>query len=119
MGSDGAPTQALPPLAWGDSNSVQLGEDVVAIGFALGLQGQPSISTGVVSALQRNVAAPWPYLQHTAPINHGSSGGPLLDLGGKVVGINTLLDENAQSVYFAIPSNQAKAKTAELIGMMP
>ena len=113
------PARPLPFLPWGDSSSVQLGEPVVAIGFALGLQGDPSISNGVISAVQRNVAAPWPYLQHTAPINHGSSGGPLLDLSGKVVGINTLLDENAQSVYFAIPANQAKAKTAQLIGMFP
>ncbi len=112
------PAQPLPPLAWGDSSGVQLGENVVAIGFALGLQGDPSISSGVVSALQRNVAATWPYLQHTAPINHGSSGGPLLDLSGRVVGINTLLDENAQSVYFAIPANQARAKSVELIGLM-
>ena len=113
------PAQPLPALMWGDSRAVQLGENVVAIGYALGLQGDPSITSGVVSALQRNVAAPWPYLQHTAPINHGSSGGPLLDLSGKVVGINTLLDENAQSVYFAIPASPAKKKVAELIGTMP
>jgi serine protease Do len=113
------PAKRLPPLVWGDSANVQLGEGVVAIGFALGLQGDPSVSNGLISALQRNVSAPWPYLQHTAPINHGSSGGPLLDLSGHVIGINTLLDENAQSVYFAIPADQAKAKAAELIAAMP
>ena len=113
------PAQPLPALIWGDSSGVQLGENVVAIGYALDLQGDPTITSGVVSALQRNVAAPWPYLQHTASINHGSSGGPLLDLSGKVIGINTLLDENAQSVYFAIPANPAKDKAAELIGLMP
>jgi S1-C subfamily serine protease len=60
----------------------------------------------------------WTYLQHTAPINHGNSGGPLFDMDGTVIGINTLLDENAQSVYFAIPASKAKGKVADLIAAM-
>jgi serine protease Do len=113
------PADPLPALNWGDSDNAQLGENVVAIGFALGLKGEPTISSGIVSALHRDVGQQWLYLQHTAPINHGNSGGPLLDLQGNVIGINTLLDENAQSVYFAIPANHAKDKVAELIGEMP
>ena len=110
------PAQPLVPLAWGDSESAQLGENVVAIGFALGLTGEPSISSGILAALHRDVGQRWLYLQHTAPINHGNSGGPLLDLQGTVIGINTLLDENAQSVYFAIPAAKAQQKINDLIG---
>jgi hypothetical protein len=113
------PSPPLPALTWGNSDNVQLGENVVAIGFALGLKGEPTVSSGIVSALHRDVGQRWLYLQHTAPINHGNSGGPLLDLNGSVVGVNTLLDENAQSVYFAIPSSNAKQKVADLIGAMP
>ncbi|MDB5074729.1 MAG: protease Do [Chloroflexi bacterium] len=113
------PAAPLPALKWGDSENAQLGENVVAIGFALGLKGEPTISNGILSALHRDVGQRWLYLQHTAPINHGNSGGPLLDLQGNVIGINTLLDENAQSVYFAIPAARAKQKVADLIGAMP
>jgi hypothetical protein len=113
------PSGPLPALQWGNSESTQLGENVVAIGFALGLKGEPTISNGIVSALHRDVGQRWLYLQHTAPINHGNSGGPLLDLQGNVIGINTLLDENAQSVYFAIPAARAQKKVTDLIGAMP
>src|ERR1019366_7236044 len=113
------PAQPLPALTWGDSDTAQLGENVIAIGFALGLKGEPTVSSGIISALHRDVAVRWPYLQHTAPINHGNSGGPLLDQMGRVIGINTLLDENAQSVYFAIPAAPAKQKAADFIGAMP
>jgi S1-C subfamily serine protease len=113
------PAEPLPGLEWGDSESTDLGETVVAIGYALGLQGEPTVSNGIISALHRDVGQRWTYLQHTAPINHGNSGGPLLDLRGAVIGVNTLLDENAQSVYFAIPANQAKKEVDALIGSMP
>jgi hypothetical protein len=113
------PSSPLPALTWGNSDNVQLGENVVAIGYALGLKGEPTVSSGIVSALHRDVGQRWLYLQHTAPINHGNSGGPLLDLNGTVVGVNTLLDENAQSVYFAIPSSSAKQEVTNLIGAMP
>lgn len=112
------PATPFPALTWGDSDSAQLGEQVVAIGFALGLQGEPSVSNGIISALNRDVGQRWTYLQHTAPINHGNSGGPLLDMNGTVIGINTLLDENAQSVYFAIPSSKARGEVATLIAVM-
>ncbi len=113
------PSEPLPALTWGQSEGAKLGENVVAIGFALGLKGEPTISNGIISALHRDVGQRWLYLQHTAPINHGNSGGPLLDLQGTVIGINTLLDENAQSVYFAIPADRAKQKVTDLIGAMP
>ena len=113
------PTTALPALQWGDSEQAILGEAVVAIGFALGLQGEPTVSNGIISALHRDVGQRWTYLQHTAPINHGNSGGPLFDLQGNVIGVNTLLDENAQSVYFAIPAKNAQQEVDALIGSMP
>jgi S1-C subfamily serine protease len=113
------PSPALPALQWGDSKKASLGEAVVAIGFALGLQGEPTVSNGIISALHRDVGQRWMYLQHTAPINHGNSGGPLLDLQGNVIGVNTLLDENAQSVYFAIPAGDARQEVDALIGSMP
>ncbi|MGH2344107.1 MAG: S1C family serine protease, partial [Chloroflexota bacterium] len=106
-------------LDWGASESADLGETVVAIGYALGLQGEPTVSNGIISALHRDVGQRWTYLQHTAPINHGNSGGPLLDMQGAVIGVNTLLDENAQSVYFAIPADKAKQEVDALIGSMP
>jgi hypothetical protein len=113
------PGTALPALQWGDSEQASLGEAVVAIGFALGLQGEPTVSNGIISALHRDVGQHWMYLQHTAPINHGNSGGPLFDLQGNVIGVNTLLDENAQSVYFAIPASNARQEVDALIGSMP
>jgi len=114
------PPAALPALSWGDSGAAQLGENVVAIGYALGLEGDPTVTTGIISALHRtNVQGRWPLFQHTAPINPGNSGGPLLDMQGNVIGINTLLDENAQLIYFAIPSTPASQKVADLIGAMP
>ncbi len=113
------PATPLPALQWGDSDQASLGEAVVAIGFALGLQGEPTVSNGIISALHRDVGQRWMYLQHTAPINHGNSGGPLFDLQGNVIGVNTLLDENAQSVYFAIPANNAQQEVDALIGSMP
>lgn len=112
------PAQPLSALTWGNSDNAALGEPVVAIGYALGLKGEPTVTQGILSALHRDVGQRWLYLQHTAAINHGNSGGPLLDTQGNVIGINTLLDENAQSVYFAIPANKAQQQVASLIAAM-
>jgi serine protease Do len=98
----------LPSAILGDSESLRVGQFVLAIGNALGLPGAPTVSLGVISALGR----PLPgtdfvlegLVQTDAAINPGNSGGPLADLEGRVIGINTAMIPFAQGVGFAIPS---------------
>jgi len=102
----------LPSAALGDSESLKVGQFVLAIGNALGLPGAPTVSMGVISALWR----PLPgtdfvlegLVQTDAAINPGNSGGPLADLDGRVIGINTAMIPFAQGVGFAIPSDTIK-----------
>lgn len=82
IGGSGYPAAAL-----GSSSSLLLGEDVIAVGYPLGLEGTATISTGVVSALRTEGGVS--YVQTDAAINPGNSGGPLVNLSGEVVGINT------------------------------
>ena len=103
----GAP---LPTVHFGDSNTLRLGETVIAIGNPLGLSG--SISVGVVSALNRNIRSTVidDFVQTDASINHGNSGGPLFNLRGEVVGVNwALVSDTSGSVGLglAIPANDA------------
>jgi S1-C subfamily serine protease len=114
----------LPTVAMGDSTKLQLGQPVVAIGYALGLQGGPSVTTGVVSSLTRKITVPdqrctvcskgqrvyGNIVQTDAAINPGNSGGPLVNLAGQVVGINTagVSAGNAENVGFAIQIEAAK-----------
>ncbi len=108
----------LPILSLGNSSSLQLGSAVVAIGNALG-QYQNTIDTGVISGLSRSVQAQDPVtgavenltgmIQTDAEINSGNSGGPLLNLAGQVIGINTAVASTAHGIGFAIPINQAKS----------
>jgi serine protease Do len=102
----------LPALAFGDSEALQPGQLVLAIGSPLGLQS--SVSLGVVSAIARQLApeSPMIYIQTDASIYPGSSGGPLVDLRGRVVGVNTLLltpGGRADGIGFAAPSNIVRA----------
>ena len=101
------------PLSFGDSSSLQLGQSVVAIGFALG-QFNNSISSGIISGLGRSVIAGNglgqnelldSLIQTDAAINPGNSGGPLLDLRGNVVGVNVAVAQGSQNVGFALPAN--------------
>ncbi|MDA4122747.1 MAG: trypsin-like peptidase domain-containing protein [Thaumarchaeota archaeon] len=102
----------LPHATLGDSESLKVGQFVLAIGNALGLPGAPTVSMGVISALGR----PLPgtdfvlegLIQTDAAINPGNSGGPLANLEGKVVGMNTAMIAFAQGVGFAIPSDTIK-----------
>lgn len=111
---------AVVPL--GDSNALQLGESVIAIGSPLGSY-RGSVTVGVVSGLNRSVDGTGQegLIQTDAAINHGNSGGPLLNLAGQVVGINTLIVQNtnsgdlAQGLGFAIPSNTVSAVVKQLI----
>jgi S1-C subfamily serine protease len=114
----------LATVPMGDSASLQLGQPVVAIGYALGLQGGPSVTAGVVSSLTRKLTVPDPrctvcskgqrvygnVVQTDAAINPGNSGGPLVNLAGQVVGINTagVSAGNAENVGFAIQIDAAK-----------
>jgi putative serine protease PepD len=114
----------LTPATLGNSNSVQVGETVVAIGSPFGLNG--SVTAGIVSALHRSGSAVDQQSQTTysnliqtdAPINPGNSGGALCDLAGNVVGINTLIQSTTGSsagIGFAIPINLAKQIAEQLM----
>jgi serine protease Do len=114
--------QNLPTLQLGDSSKIQLGEQVVALGYALALKGGPTVTAGIVSALGRVISAQDPncqtcangartynnVIQTDAAINPGNSGGPLVDMSGQVIGINTAGESQAQSIGFAIAINAAK-----------
>ncbi len=117
----------LVPLALGDSDEVEVGQSVVAVGAPLGLQG--TVTSGIVSALNRPVQAGDAEqtsfinaIQTDAAINPGNSGGPLLDSQGRVIGINSAIaqppGQNAAGsigLGFAIPSNQARRTAEQLI----
>jgi S1-C subfamily serine protease len=105
---------ALPTARLGDSSGVRVGDEVVAIGNPLGLD--QTMTRGIVSALNRLLPgiSDEPMIQTDAPINPGNSGGPLVDRCGNVVGINTLISEDAQSIGFAIPINAARAVLRDL-----
>jgi len=107
----------LPVVELGDSDQLVVGQWVVAVGNALG-KYQNTVTVGIVSAKERQVEASDPssgstenlqgMLQTDAAINSGNSGGPLVNLHGQVVGINTAVASNAQGIGFAIPINAAK-----------
>ena len=104
----------LPFLGLGDSSALQVGQTAIAIGYALG-EFDNTVSKGVVSGLSRSISASngvaneqlRGLIQTDAAINPGNSGGPLLDIGGNVIGMNTAV-ANAQSIGFAIPSNEIR-----------
>ena len=111
------PDEALPVLELGDSDNVEVGEFVVAIGNPLGFEH--SVTAGVISAKNRSIHAQDvnfdDFLQTDAAINPGNSGGPLLDMDGRVVGINTAIIPYAQGLGFAIPVNKAKEIMGQLL----
>jgi serine protease Do len=109
----------LPAAILGDSERLKVGQIALAIGNSLGLQGAPTVSMGVVSALGR----PLPgtdfifegLIQTDTAINPGNSGGPLADIGGNVIGMNTAMIPFAQGVGFAIPANTIKWVTTQIL----
>ena len=115
------PASALHPLTLGSSAGVQPGEEVIAIGSPFGLPG--TMTSGIVSAVDRTIQAPNRYsisgaIQTDAPINHGNSGGPLLDANGDVIGINAQIESDSggnDGVGFAIPINAAKTVASTLV----
>jgi putative serine protease PepD len=111
----------LHPLTLGSSANVQVGEEVAAIGSPFGLTG--TMTAGIVSAVDRTIQAPNNYsiagaIQTDAPINHGNSGGPLLDLSGKVIGVNAQIESDSgdnAGVGFAIPIDAVRNVSQTLI----
>lgn len=106
-------------LTLGDSDRVQVGQEVVAIGNPLSLES--TVSNGIVSSIRTIDEGGGKYLQVTAPISPGSSGGPLFNMAGEVVGITTMYIKGGENLNFAIPINDAKhlllAKSAELANL--
>ena len=118
-----AGARALTPLVLADSDGVEVGDSVVAIGNPFGLER--TVTAGIVSALQRAVKAPNGYsidhvIQTDAPINHGNSGGPLLNTRGEVIGINSQIETGGAGdgnvgIGFAVPSNTVKSVIGQLL----
>src|SRR5207248_1702770 len=108
-----ASSRALTPLPLGNSDEIEVGDPVVAIGNPFGLDR--TVTAGIVSAIQRAITAPNGYtidhiIQTDAAINHGNSGGPLLNNRGEVIGVNSQIETGGAStgnvgVGFAVPSN--------------
>jgi S1-C subfamily serine protease len=115
-----AEISGLPYATLGDSSALRVGQLVIAIGNPLGFQS--SVSTGVVSATGRGMRSRDRRLienviQHTAPLNPGNSGGPLVDSRGRVVGINTAIIAAAQGIGFAVPSNTARHVVSQILAI--
>lgn len=108
----------FPYADLGDSSGLRVGQLVIAIGNPFGFQS--SVSTGVVSATGRGIRSIDQRLienviQHTAPLNPGNSGGPLVDSRGRVVGINTAIIVASQGMGFAVPSNTARHVVSQIL----
>jgi putative serine protease PepD len=116
-----APKSVLHPLTLGNSDDVQVGAGVVAIGSPFGLA--ESVTSGIVSALHRQMDSSNGFtigdsIQTDAPINHGNSGGPLLNASGQVIGVNAQIQSESggsDGVGFAIPSNTVKSVVTQLV----
>lgn len=111
-------SSSLPYLTLGNSSALKVGQLVIAIGNPLGFDS--TVSTGVVSALGRALQSQdgrtiENIIQHTAPLNPGNSGGPLVNTRGEIVGINTAIIAMAQGIGFAIPSNTATFIVSQLL----
>jgi serine protease Do len=109
----------LQPAELGDSDKLRMGQRVYAIGNPFGLTGGPSVTSGVVSAINRTIESNRGLIENLvqtdAAINPGNSGGPLVDMTGKVVAINTAIIPYAQGIGFAIPINSAKTCTNDIL----
>jgi S1-C subfamily serine protease len=109
----------LTAAEFADPNSLQVGQDVVAIGYALDLKGGPTVTRGVLSAKGRTIDET-PYtindaLQTDAGINPGNSGGPLVNANGQVIGINTAIIQGAQQIGFSISVGLVQSELGTLI----
>jgi putative serine protease PepD len=123
----GVPASQLHPLTMGDSNAVQVGDSVIAIGSPFGLPN--TVTAGIISAVARTINSPNQFtipnaIQTDAPINPGNSGGPLVNAAGQVIGLNDQIETNntngqgegsSSGVGFATPSNSDARIARELI----
>ena len=111
--------KGLSAAELGDSDKLRVGQRVYAIGNPFGLAGGPTVTSGVISAVNRTIESRRGLVENLvqtdAAINPGNSGGPLVDLEGKVVAINTAIIPFAQGIGFAIPINSAKECTGGMI----
>jgi serine protease Do len=110
----------LVPLVLGDSEVMEVGDPVIAVGNALGLdETSPTVSVGIVSALGRTIETDQAVLedliQTDAAINAGNSGGPLLNAAGEVIGINTAIASGAQNIGFSISINSVAEEIAQAL----
>jgi putative serine protease PepD len=116
-----APASMFHPLAVADSGTVQVGDGVVAIGSPFGLE--ETVTSGIVSALHRQMTSPNNFtiddsIQTDAAINHGNSGGPLLNMQGKVIGVTAQIESDSggnDGVGFAVPSNTVRQIANRLV----
>jgi S1-C subfamily serine protease len=116
-----APASILQPLELGDSTQLSVGEGVVALGSPFGLEG--TLTSGIVSALNREMTSPNGFtisnsIQTDAAINHGNSGGPLVNAGGQVIGVNTQIKSESggsDGIGFAIPSSTVASIVPEIV----
>jgi putative serine protease PepD len=111
----------LPVVELGDSSALEVGDSVVAIGNALALEGTPTVTSGIISALHRTISTEestqlTDVIQTDAAINPGNSGGPLLDSSGRVIGINTAIASpaDANNIGFAIAISSAEPTLKKL-----
>jgi len=110
--------EALPFARLGDSDQLKIGEIVIAIGNPFGLTGGPTVTAGIVSALNRSLqfeSGALELIQTDAAINPGNSGGPLVNTNGEVIGINTAKMPYAQGIGFAVPVNTARVIVRDLM----
>ncbi len=115
------PSERLFPIEWGDSDTLVIGEPVLAIGSPFGQRW--TLTSGIVSALERTIPGLTDFsiggvIQTDASINPGNSGGPLLDIEGRVIGVNTQIataSGSSSGVGFAVPSNLTRRVAQELI----
>jgi S1-C subfamily serine protease len=110
--------ETIPSIDLGDSDSLRVGQIVIAVGNPFGLTGGPTVTTGIISSLNRNIEfedGVLELVQTDAAINPGNSGGPLVNTSGEIIAINTAKIPYAHGIGFAVPVNTAKTILQELI----
>ncbi len=112
-------SKGLESAQFGNSDKLRVGQRVYAIGNPFGLTGGPTVTSGVISAINRTIQSDRGLIENLvqtdAAINPGNSGGPLVDMEGRIIAINTAIIPYAQGIGFAIPINSAKTCTTDII----